>query len=448
MNIIELYESILKSVNFVVDENHLVSYVIGSNKVPVQVSGKRLVLPVHEVLSNPDWNATIAFHPLSEAIIRGESPVFRKLKIACLNRLTTVATCLVTELMGIAVDHDYHKKLSPTQNEFLDLIPNVKEETLTKLEKLLDVMSIDGEHRFVNMYVKRGGEWKGKKYQRVCVVDFPLVQELKSEGTYACGVNLGSLKNKKAITALVNYVLPDAEGETYSFGSNSLAAPNLHALLTSYAKMASKLNRVTNLFKKHLDNPGDLHIELGFEKHIADLAQYRDLIPSLTGNEGDVGEGVDVASKPHQHPHVDTSRFAQAVIDRESEAKPTPAPAATAPTGFIPPWDQQPAPAPTGFNQPAPAPVAAQPANTGGGLKWNEVVSHNPALQQQQAMLQQQQRFATPSLFRQPQQQGFVQPQQVTRGGYVQPVPQQGFFNQQPQGFNQPAPAVMFPNGI
>lgn len=446
MNIIELYESILKSVNFVVDENHLVSYVIGNNKVPVQVSGKRLVLPVHDVLANPDWNATIAFHPLSEAIIRGESPVFRKLKIACLSRLTTVATCLVTELMGIAVDHDYHKKLSPTQSEFLDLIPNVKEETLTKLEKLLDVVSIDGDHRFVNMYIKRGGEFKGKKHQRVCVVDFPLVQELKSEGTYVCGVNLGSLKNKKAITALVNYVLPDAEGETYSFGSNSLAAPNLHALLTSFAKIAAKLNKVTNLFKKHLDNPTELHIELGFEKHIGDLAQYRDLIPSLTGNEGDVGEGVETASKPHQHPQVDTSKFAQAVVDRESAAKPTPV--QTAPTGFIPPWETNPhAPNVTqaGFTPagPTPAPVAT----SGSGLKWNDVVSHNPVLQQQQAMLQQQQRFAQPSMFRnQPQQ--FQQPQQVTRGGYVQPTPQQGFFNQQPQGFGQPAPAVMFPNGI
>ena len=441
MTIIELYQSILKSVNFVVDENHLISFVIGNNKVPVQVSGKRLVLPVHDVLANPDWNSTIAFHPLSEAIIRGESPVFRKLKIACLNRLTTVATCLVTELMGIAVDHDYHKKLSPTQNEFLDLIPNVKEETLTKLEKLLDVVSIDGDHRMINMYVKRGGEYKGKKYQRVCVVDFPLIQELKSEGTYACGVNLNSLKNKKAIAALFNYVLPEAEGETYSFGSNSLAAPNLHALLTSYAKIATKLNKVTNLFKKHLDNPGDLHIELGFDKFIGDLAQYRDMIPSLTGNEGDVGEGAETASKPHHHPQVDTSKFAQAVVDRESAAKPTAAPA---PTGFIPPWNET--PGQTGFTQPAAAPEPV--ASTGSGLSWNSVVSHNPALQQQQAMMQQQNRFAQPSLFRQQPQQ-FQQPQQVTRGGYVQPAPQpQGFFNQQPSPFGQPQPAVMFPNGI
>jgi hypothetical protein len=442
MNIIELYESMLKSVNFVVDDNHMVSYVIGNNKVPVQVSGKRLILPVHDVLSNPDWATTIAFHPLSEAIIRGESPVFRKLKIAVLSRLTTVATCLVTELMGIAVDHDYHKKLSPTQNEFLDLIPNVKEETLTKLEKLLDVVSIDGDHRFVNMYIKRGGEWKGKKYQRVCVVDFPLMQELKSEGTYACGVNLGSLKNKKAITALMNYVLPDTEGETYSFGSNSLAAPNLHALLTSFAKIAAKLNKVTKLFHKHLDNPAELHIELGFEKFIGDLAQYRDMIPSLTGNEGDLGDGAEPAAKPHQHPQVDTSKFAQAVVDRESTAKPTPTPA---PTGFVPPWDNQPTPA-TGFTQPAPTPTPAQTPPTGSGLKWGDVVSHNPALQQQQAMLQQQQRFTQPSLFRQPAQQ-FQQPVQVTRGGYVQPQQPQGFFNQQPAGFGQPQ-QVMFPNGI
>lgn len=438
MNIIDLYKSMLQSVNFVVDDNHLISYVIGNNKVPVQVSGKRLVLPVHDVLSNPDWNATIAFHPLSEAIIRGESPVFRKLKIACLSRLTTVATCLVTELMGIAVDHDYHKKLSPTQNEFLDLIPNVKEETLTKLEKLLDVVSIDGDHRFVNMYIKRGGEWKGKKYQRVCVVDFPLIQELRSEGTYACGVNLTSLKNKKAILALVNYVLPDAEGETYSFGSNSMAAPNLHALLTSYSKIATKLNKITNLFKKHLDNPGELHIELGFDKFIGDLAQYRDMIPSLSGNEGDAGESNDTASKPHVVPSVNTSKFAQAVVDRESAPKPVAKVAEEAPTSFSPPWDQPATQVPTGFNQ---APATPAPS-TGGGLKWSDVVNSNPALKQQQVMFNTQ----APTLFRQ-QPQSFAPQPQVTRGGYVQaPAPQFGFNNQQ-RGFNNNQ-GVMFPNGI
>lgn len=452
MTIIELYESILKSVNFVVDENHLVSYVVGGTKVPVQVSGKRLVLPVHEVLSNPDWNNTLAFHPLSEAIIRGESPVLRKLKIAIQSRLTTVTTCLVTELMGIAVDHDYHKKLSPTQSEFLDLVPNVKvkdgkekDSPLAKLEKMFDVVSIDGDYRLLSMYLKRGGEYKGKKCQRVCVVDFPLIQELKSEGTYACGVNLGSLKNKKAILALFNYVLPDAEGENYSYGSNSMAAPNLHALLTSFAKIATKLNRITKLFHKHLDNPGELHIELGFEKHIADLAQYRDLIPSLQGNEGDLGDGAE--AKPHQHPAPNTSKFAQAVIDRESEPKPVAA-AAPAASSFTPPWEN--APQQTGFNAvPAPAPTPAPAPSTGGGISWNTVVANNPALQQQQNFLQQQNRFAAPGGFR-PQQQPFQQPVQVSRGGYVQQPPTTfggfGGFNQQPQGFNQPA--VMFPNGI
>lgn len=440
----EWYTSVLKSVNFVPDENNLVSYIIGGTKVPVQVSGKRLVLAVRSVLENPDWANTIAFHPMSEAIIRGESPVLRKLKIAIQSRITTVTTCLVTELMGIAVDLDYHKKLSPTQSEFLDLVPNVKikegkekDGPLAKLEKLFDVVSVDGEHRMLSLYLKRGGEWKGKKYQRVCVVDFPLVQELKAEGTYACGVNLGSLKNKKAILALFNYVLPDAEGENYSYGSNSMAAPNLHALLTSFAKIATKLNKVTKLFHKHLDNPAELHIELGFEKQLADLAQWRDVIPSLQGNEGDVGEGNE--GKVHQHQAPNTSKFAQAVIDRESEPKPV---AAAAPAAFVPPWEGQ----PQGFNAiPAPAPTPAPTANTsGGGIAWGAVVAKNPALQQQQPMgFGQQRGFGAPAAFA-------PQPQ-VTRGGYVQPAPT-GFGNQfgfnQPQaGFHQPA-AVMFPNGI
>lgn len=446
MTIIELYRSILGSVNFVADDSALISYVIGNEKVPAQCSGKRMVLPTNEILLKPDWEHQIAFHPMAEAIIRGESPILRKLKVAVMSRITTVTTCLMSELMGIAVDHEYHKKLSPTQTEFLSLIPNVNAETLKKLENLLDVLSIDGERRMVSLFIKRGGTYKGKGYQRVAVVDFPLVAELKSEGTKAYGVNMASQKNKKAIMALFEYILPDADvPEAYSFGSGSLAAPNLHALLSAFVKVAKKLNKVTHLFRKHLDNPEELHISLDFADHIDDLAQFRDLIPSLQGNEGDVGDGSEPAQKPvaaphvHQHPQVNTAKFAQAVVEREAEAKP-----------LEPnlPWNGQ-STFPPAAPAPAPAPAAS---SSGGGISWNKVVSSNPVLQQQQAMLQQQQQRFNPQPFAAPQ--PYQAPVQMSRGGYAQQQPQPFGFQQaatpfaQPNLFGAPPQQVMFPNGI
>jgi len=443
MTILELYRAILAANNFVVGEDNLVSYVIGGEKVPAMCNGKRIVFPAAPVLQNPDWENTIAFHPMSEAIIRGESPMIRKLKVAVMARITTVASCLLTDLMGMAVDTDYHKKLSPTQSEFLSLIGAVNADTLKKLNNLMDVISIDGERRLMSLFIKRGGTYKGKGYQRVAVVDFPLVEQLKSEGTKAYDVNMGSLKNKKAILALFNYILPDADvAEAYSFGSNSMAAPNLHALLSSFVKIAKKLNKITHLFRKHLDNPDELHIDLAFADHIDDLAQYRDMIPSLAGNEGDVGdghEGVKAALGVVSHaPKANVNRLAQAVVDRESAA-PTAFPPQSNDLPFDPPYAQQ----STTQQEPAPA-----------GGTWKDLLAKSPALQQQNAAFQQANRFAQPALFQQPQ--AFHAPVQVTRGGYAQPQGTSFFNTNQNNGFRgQQGPSlfgqqqqVMFPNGI
>lgn len=444
MTILELYRAILAANNFVVGDDNLVSYVIGGEKVPAMCNGKRIVFPASSVLQNPDWENTIAFHPMSEAIIRGESPMIRKLKVAVMARITTVASCLLTDLMGMAVDTDYHKKLSPTQSEFLSLIGSVNADTLKKLNNLMDVISIDGERRLMSLFIKRGGHYKGKSYQRVAVVDFPLIEQLKSEGTKAYEVNMGSLKNKKAILALFNYILPDADvAEAYSFGSNSLAAPNLHALLSSFVKIAKKLNKVTHLFRKHLDNPDELHIDLSFADHIDDLAQYRDLIPSLAGNEGDVGdghEGIKAAlGGVTGAPKANVNRLAQAVVEREAAA-PTPFPQqSNSDIPFDPPFSQQ--------------PVAAQQEQAPAQGSWKELLAKSPALQQQNAAFQQANRFAQPSLFNQ-QPQAFHPPVQVSRGGYAQPQAN-SFFNNQNSFRGQPTPGlfgqqqqVMFPNGI
>jgi hypothetical protein len=444
MTILELYRAILAANNFVVGDDNLVSYVIGGEKVPAMCNGKRIVFPASPVLQNPDWDNTIAFHPMSEAIIRGESPMIRKLKVAVMARITTVASCLLTDLMGMAVDTDYHKKLSPTQSEFLSLIGAVNADTLKKLNNLMDVISIDGERRLMSLFIKRGGTYKGKGYQRVAVVDFPLIEQLKSEGTKAYDVNMGSLKNKKAILALFNYILPDADvAEAYSFGSNSMAAPNLHALLSSFVKIAKKLNKMTHLFRKHLDNPDELHIDLSFADHIDDLAQYRDMIPSLQGNEGDVGDGHEgikaSLTATTAAPKHNVNRLAQAVVERESAA-PTPFQPQNNDIPFDPPFSQQPV---TQQQNQAPTPGS-----------WKDLVAKSPALQQQNAAFQQANRFAQPQLFQSPQ--SFQPPVQVTRGGYAQPQTfQTGAFNnggfRSPQGGlfgQQQQQQVMFPNGI
>lgn len=447
--VLDLYKNVLSSINCVVDEDGMISFLLGDTALPCTIKDKRLVLPIPAILKNPSWEHQIAFHPLSESILRGESPVMQRLKLLASVRLTEVICCLTTELMEIAVNKDTHRKLSPTESEFLSLIPNVDAKTLHDVERLFEETSIDGEHKVISMYLKRGGKWKGKNFQRVAVTDFPILTDLKAEGKKVFGVTLHSLKNKAAICTLLNYILPHAdEPEHYSYGSNSTVAPYFHAFMTSYRNVAKQLNKITKKFRKHLDNPDGLMIDLNFEAALDNLSDYIDMIPSLSGNEGEVAEpnvGSEVAltsgkTKPNFH----------AALLEANKVAPAPqvASSAPAPMTTTPPWDPQP-------NTPA-------PASTGGGLSWDKVVQSNPAWCQQfgqpvvpmVTFLQQQQQpqYNVNPFVHNPN--GFsgqpaYQPQpQMTRGGYlVQPQhqPRQMQTHYQPQ--YQPQ-QVMFPNGI
>lgn len=287
--LIRLYESVLAAANLVVNNEGLISMDLCGVHSPCTVGkdpAKRLVLPTPAVLANPNWATTIAFHPLSESLLRGESEVLRKLKALLMMRVLGVVSDLSTQLMAIAVNVEAQKKLTPDQHEFLSLVGPVSENTFKDLSRINESLGVD-RNQLINMYLKRAGQWKGKGYSRVAVTTFPLLAELATPGKEVFGINLGSQKNKKAIKALFDYILPGNEdADKYSYGSNNDVAPYFHAMMSSFVKIAKQLNSITKKFKKHLDEPESLMIDVEFDKDLNDLGKFRDIIPSLSGNEG------------------------------------------------------------------------------------------------------------------------------------------------------------------
>ena len=84
MDLITLYKSVLEAAGAVADKDGFVSVnqkkINGSPNFPLQVDGKRLVLPTQKQLQNPTWTDRIAFHPLYENAMRNESAVVAKLR--------------------------------------------------------------------------------------------------------------------------------------------------------------------------------------------------------------------------------------------------------------------------------------------------------------------------------------------------------------------------------
>lgn len=298
-----LYEDILKSAGLLIDETGLVNRInAGGQIIPVKVLKKHLFIPTNNALRLYSDDAHIAFHPLSESMVRGQSPVLKWLRQQLIVRLQAVLGEQFEELMQIAADPAIHRTLSPKGTEFLKVLPEADAEMVEKIATILG--KVDGErNKLLNIYLKQGGTIAGKAVRRGAIVTFPLINEFDNVDGRIFEVKPRSKKEAKAIQKLFNWMIPDADNvDTYSFGSSSDTAPFFHALVNGYIRIAERLNEITKTFKKQLD-VDELHIDLDWASDVVDLTPYRAIIPPLAGNEGDLTNDSAVANQIQQnHP--------------------------------------------------------------------------------------------------------------------------------------------------
>lgn len=384
MDLVQLYKAILESLGLQVSDNGNLHMVLGDTKVPCTISGeKQLVLPFNELLKQGLGANQIGFHPLAESVVRGESPVLKKLRVLVNFRLTSVLSSLMDQLMAIAVNSDYHSKLSPTQAEFLSKLPDADEKTYKALDKVLDSISTTGSNKFISVYLKRGGKLKNESFKRVAIAGFPINDDFDSDQHQIFEVKM-RVKDKASIKALFEYILPNTHQlEEYSAGSNSHTAPYFDALMQAYVKIAKRLNVIVHKYRKHLANAEELKIDVDWADELADLSKFRDLIPVLEGNAGEpIGdESAETAPVKNEVVKGGFNPVGMAAQALSHNTAPVAAPAPQqAPVQQPAPIQQQ---APT-----APQPIGAT-GQKSGGLDWNDIVNRNARMQPPQQPIQQ-----------------------------------------------------------
>jgi hypothetical protein len=384
MKLLDLYRSLLSCANMVVTSDNCVSRSFGGKTEPAMIKGKRLVLPTKEHLSNPDWKERVAFHPLSENILRGESTVLEDFRTSLNVRLNYTIGLLAYQLMVIATSPDEHKKLNPDQTEFLSKVKAADESTLEALKKLMKAMKTDQSNRaFVHIFLKRSGTVAGRKHSRVGVVTFPLYEELKNPKAADDGVWGVKMRKKhiETLKALFEYMIPNIEtAEAHNRGSDSTIAPYLDALMKAVLGVAAPLNDLIELFRNQLET-GDENDAAGPDKLLFDdkwVEVFENLevmqpeiraIPMQAGNDGPSG-------KPAQ-----SAGAAAAGVP----ATPTPAaPASPLPAALTNPqpvvnWGTAPAQPASAFATAA----ASAPVRTERGVDFDSLLRSNPALAQQ-----------------------------------------------------------------
>lgn len=355
MSVIDFYNKLFTSMGYIVEENGLISKDFCGNKSNIIIKAddkeKTLILPTKQFLDNPNWDAHVPFHPLSENVVKGESLIIKELKRLMEHRFADVITTLMMELSIIAADKSGHKKLTVPQKKFLSLMPEANDKTVTVLGKILCNLSNKGERKICSLYIKRGGSIDGKSFKRLAVVSFPITEELNKEEKTIFDVKV-STAEKNAIKNLFGWIIENVDVQGfYNFGSNDETAPNFHALCGAYMKLMSQLNAKIELFKHH-EEIGNLYRELNWDVEFNDLQSFYGQIPIMPHNDG---EGAKVGNT-------------QGAVMTTTVS----APIVSAP-----------------FNQPPVAPfgqliqpTVSQPIEETeeGKTSWNSIVSRNPAL--------------------------------------------------------------------
>lgn len=298
----KFYQALLRFCGAFVDDTGRVYYLspegTETKDRPMKVAGKHLILPTQDNLRKSDLEKEMIFHPVIESVNRAESDVLKQMRQAINVRLNVSISMLIGHLMAIVASPKIHSKMSPEQRELFLGMPEITEEMLNTFYKFFsNNISEYGSRFFTNIYLKKGGTFKGEKHACVGIVQFP-VEELMEDSDV--GKSLKP-KDKKAISAIMAYIFPEhmTDSEAYNNFSDSVDAPRLEALMKTASCIASRINYLVDLFNDVSAGGADVSEELEEIKFNMDweslfkIDKYRNeirMIPSQSGNDGQLPE--------------------------------------------------------------------------------------------------------------------------------------------------------------
>lgn len=280
-----VYENILKSLGCEISDDR-VYYPSGIEMKPLKVDGLEVVIPTKEMRRSANFKDYQAFHPLSESITLGESPVIKRFKDVVVHHLNSALGVALIDILGVCVDKNRHSTLSPDQLELMAEIPEVDQKTVDLFRTLMSKVVPGGEYQLITIYLKRKAEINGHTYNRGAMIAFPLIQELaKPDCKQVFGVDIRK-KDRATLRALFEWILPGASTELYSRGSNSDVAPYFDCLLKTFILVQEYINNGIKTFASHAELGNDLITPMDWVDDVADLTKYVGHIPPMVGNEG------------------------------------------------------------------------------------------------------------------------------------------------------------------
>lgn len=291
MKILEFYTAALADMRIVdVDGEGLLTAVNGDQKHMVTMPGnRRLCLPTQEILRQGVWTNLFPFHPLSENVTLGASEMIEALREYAELRLNQDFLHLFSELANTAANTASQKKIGAKASQYLRKVKDVDEKFVALIDKIADQYGRDPtKKRLVNVFLLRGGV-KDNPASRTAVVTFPLLDEIaeyKEGKLFGLDVRKKDIPMLKALHEYILFGMDEPDMDLYTFGTRSMEAPFLHALLTSFYKLAARFNQLAEIHGKHIEDADSVRYDLSWVPALDNFHAYRGVIPPLEGNIG------------------------------------------------------------------------------------------------------------------------------------------------------------------
>lgn len=303
LSLSKVYEGILRSMQYDVDETGLVSILTPTGtKAEAKVNGARLVVPTQKRLRDGFTEDLQPYHPLCESISRrGTSPVLQHMQRSVKQHLGFLISFLADALVKVSLNTSIHKDLPPDLSDVLMKLTGVTDKTEELLGKL--IQAAHKQNKLITVYLKGPGTFQGQKVNRIAVIRFPILDELDNDAAkdLVLGVKVPT-KQRKVISSLLRMIVPHGDNsEEYSAGTVSRVAPFFTAFLQAYHKIATRLNQSINRFAGPLALPLK-PIELYPLEWLDEFPNIYNQIPSLNGNDGGTDEVAEETVAPAVQP--------------------------------------------------------------------------------------------------------------------------------------------------
>ena len=301
------YAGFLAQLGIMTDKDGLTYVKEGDAWLPMTMRKRRLVLPTQDILRDPNWEAVIPFHPFSEHLNKGKSPVLESTNRIVNLRLNQTLCELLMTMVTFAVNTDAHADASAELKSYLRLIPDVNKKTVADFKKFLGE-HVDGgpEKSLITIYLKRGGELAGKTFSRMAVVSSPARKAFGTVEPIIFDYKFSSKRNRDYLLILLDYLLPKLATDIgYSVGTTAPVAPWFISMATAYVDIMTDLNRQLAVFSDVNADLGNLAADMTWTDildNAADVSSEIRALPENTGadEDGDVRVQADITERERQ----------------------------------------------------------------------------------------------------------------------------------------------------